>query len=441
MTEENNQSNQSSERFFKINSSRRDKFISCPYCNSVLYNYSQTCKYCNSVIEVQKTTVKQEIAKLVESIKKYFEHYFFSDVKSFFQHKAVKFFIVFNISVFFITGFTNSLFKPYPVAKFFLSNAFAVNTLYIFPLSKVFGWDNILTKPFYLVRGLLYHTGMFFLPENEGEREVWWFVIRFSEYDDLVGDLAAKIYRNRATTRELKKCKKVMKFNDEVYEHIIKLATMKIKDEHCRSRRYNHLVLAIYKYQLVAMVIGENDKDNKKNPNNFYLKGDQLTKFETLLNLFMKQTEYIKKEEPEAYDYFKNDTYNFFLDDIILNNYSTTLIYRLLIQKNLIELKNHKILYEINKEYTNIDDDFCDSKLLHIYGDSHERLHEYLSDPRLLKEKSLIRISQQPSTEKNAILGMCADRPHLKSVTESYTKKGREEIIRRTNEWKSEMKK
>ena len=362
-------------KFFKLKTNRRDKYVDCPYCGTVLRNVSQICKNCNSIIEIQKPSVLQDL-------KNYLTNYFIVDIKKIFTSKFVKFFLIFNLNVFLIVGFANSLFRPYPVAKFFLSNASAVNTLYIFPLSKVLGWDNILAKPFYPVRELLYQTGLFFLPKEEGERESWWFAIRFKEYDELVRPLIFKLHTTRATFWDYKKIIKILKFNDEVYEHTLKLATLKIKDKHLRSRRYNQLVVAMYKYNLCA--VGSKTRElfkikKEKDGNAFFIKGNLIDKFETLLNLFIRQTDYIKKEEPDAYKYFKNETDHFYLDEIVIFNYSRYIVQSDLVEKKVIDYNNRNSSVPIFNR-SKFDETYCNSRYFCIMTNSISKIKPYLEN-------------------------------------------------------------
>lgn len=391
---------------YKLQTSILDKYIECPCCQTVLKNKSQICKSCKSIIEVQKTTRMHEFYIY---FKNYFKYYFIKDIKNFLKSKFVKFFLVFNLNVFLIVGFANSLFRPYPVAKFFLSNATAVNTIYIFPLSYVFGWDNIFAKPFYPVRELLYQTGLHFLPKDEGERECWWFAVKFKEYDDLVLPAIYKLHTIRATAWDFKKLNKMQKFNDEVYEHILKLATLKIKDKHLRSRRYNQLVVALWKYFIGAGNVCIVKLHN--NDRNCYLKDKGMKKIDTLLNLFIRQTDIIKKEEPGAYEYFKNNTDHFYLDNVVLFQYSLSLFDRDLF-KNKVTDYNRKEFYNLSK----FDETYCNNRYFNIMTGAINEITPYLED-KFLPENVRIYIKNNSvnsiSYAQDKMFSMC---PNYKSI-------------------------
>lgn len=395
--------NYEEDKVYKLKTSCRNKYIECPCCKTILYNKSQTCKNCNSILEVQKNTMLQEI-------KIYFKNYFISDVKGFFKTKFFKFFLLFNLNVFLIVGFANSLFRPYSIAKFFLSNAVAVNTLYIFPLSKLFGWNNIFAKPFYPVRELLYQTGLFFLPKYEGERESWWFAVRFKEYDDFVLPALYKLHTIRATYWDFKNLNKIEKYNDEVYEHILKLATLKIRDKHLRSRRYNQLVITLWKYRVGvgnAWII----KLHKYDRNSFF-EDKRMKKFETLLNLFISQTDYIKKEEPEAYKYFKKATNHFYLDSVVLFQYSHKIVIRDLIKNKVIDNNKPGEIYNLSK----FDKTYCNNKYFNIMTDSISRINTYLED-EFLSENTKIHI------KNSSVNSICPNEDKMFSMCTNYESK------------------
>lgn len=335
----------------------------------------------------------------------------------------IMFIIAINVSVFvsvWLQQCSNS--KVHTKAKIYMSSAAVINIMYIYPIYKCFGWgndfSNIIVFPFCIIRNFLYHQGLKNIPEDDGEREVWWFVIRFTEYDKFVTDTAYKMHTIHAHTVGYRTYDKIKQFNDEVYEHILKLATLKIKDEYLKSRRYNMVVITLDEYHtgIICSI-----PRSKKDLNLRYKNRTQNEKFETLLNLFIKQTEYIKREEPEAYDYFKNHTYNYYLEDYILVTYASSLIESDLIQKNIMDLNIDKKIrlteigtqyFVVNKAYTN--------KYLNIYGDAKSRLILYLNDYTLSqKEKSMIDFICRNSTIDEILAKLCPNNPHLKSLRDA----------------------
>lgn len=211
-----------------------------------------------------------------------------------------------------------------------------------------------------------------------------------------------------ATFWDFKKLKKMQKFNDEVYEHTLKLATLKIKDKHLQSRRYNQLVVAMWKYLIGAgnaWIVKLNNGDR----NSFY-EDKRMKKFDTLLNLFIKQTNIIKKEEPDAYEYFKNETDHFYLDSAILMQYSYVLLKRDLFKNKVLD-HNLKESYNLSK----FDETYCNNRYFIIMTGAINEITPYLEN-KFLPENVRIYIKNNSvnhiSFVQDEMFSMC---PNYKS--------------------------
>lgn len=348
---------------YKLQTSILDKYIECPCCKTVLKNKSQTCKNCNSIIEVQKTTILQD-----------FQQYFIPDIKKF-----LKFFLIFNLTVFFLVGFSNSLFRPHPIAKFFMSNAVAVNSLYIFPLNKVFGWDNILAKPFYPVRELLYQTGLRFLPKDDGEREIWWFAVKFKEFQWY----SSLFMHKEHAYYQVPKIKKILDFYNEIYSHIEPLTTLKIKDENMRSKRYNIAVGVLYEYassypffnfSIIKKIAKEKESFIKEEYKLFfksiYIEGENyIERLEYLLEEFAKFREYTETNEPEGLIHFSK-TKRYYEDTLLITN----------ITDSILEEKD---------EFNSIK---CDDPIIRLFAISRYKSKMYMYDTSIPIKDRNIRI-------------------------------------------------
>lgn len=212
-----------------------------------------------------------------------------------------------------------------------------------------------------------------------------------------------------ATFWDFKKLKKMQKFNDEVYEHTLKLATLKIKDKHLQSRRYNQLVVAMWKYLIGAgnaWIVKLNNGDR----NSFY-EDKRMKKFDTLLNLFIKQTNIIKKEEPDAYEYFKNETDHFYLDSAILMQYSYVLLKRDLFKNKVLD-HNLKESYNLSK----FDETYCNNRYFIIMTGTINEITPYLEN-KFLPENVRIYIKNNSvnhiSFVQDEMFSMC---PNYKSI-------------------------
>lgn len=258
-------------------------------------------------------------------LKKVFPFFTLENAKALFKDfvKLAKIFLVFNLAVFFVVGISQSLFRVHPAAKFFMSNAVAVNTLYIFPLSHVFGWDNIFVQPFYPLREGLYRIGLALLPKDDGEREMWWFAVRYTEFEKFA---SRDIYK-KETYKNDRKVEKLLAYTDELYDHIEPFATLKIKDEKLRSRRYGLLVDVFYEYLLKRRYFVSNKEPREEvevgGCTTFNIKflsnTKEINKFRHLLNIFAEFYEYTEHKEPEGLEHFRNKTIRYYYDTLFIH--------------------------------------------------------------------------------------------------------------------------
>ena len=183
---------------------------------------------------------------------------------------------------------------------------------------------------------------------------------------------------------------KAQVFHGEVYNHIFKLATLKIKDPHFRNRRYNMFIIALHRYSTGMSYLWTNINPE---PYSFYKNPIAISESKELVNLLVKQTEYIKKNEPEAYDYFRNKTLNYYLYDLLLFDFSSDIIY--------------------NDYFKNYVD--CNNYYINLYGDTRTNLRKYLSDSNLRQyDKRLIDVhSHGVGLIEKEVAKVCPLNPHL----------------------------
>lgn len=80
----------------------------------------------------------------------------------------VIFLVIIHLLAFGIPIVSQSYGKPYAKAKSYATAATTINIIYIFPLSKAFGYKNIFTLPFYSLRDYLYNKSISLYPVDEG---------------------------------------------------------------------------------------------------------------------------------------------------------------------------------------------------------------------------------------------------------------------------------
>lgn len=366
-----------------------EKYKECPFCGEILDYKAKICSKCHKKLNIDKILQEEKQKKQNKKQKN------LALLKNSFK-KIVVALIIINIMVFATVWADQAKSNVNRPAKLFLSSAAAINIMYVFPIYKVFGWDSPVAKPFCFVRNILYEQGLKRIPKDDGERECWWFVIRFVEFDKFVNaslsKLAGKqILNERDYSKEIKKYKV---FTDEVYQHIFPLATLKIKDEHLRSRRYNMFIVVTNSYIQSRMGVFLCTKPYIKygfDDSNFEI--DRLKRLESLV---LNRKEYYKKHEPEGYNYFYNKTTNFYLEDLVLHVVSGTIIEH--------KLRNHSLI--------------CNDKDIEIYGESRKILRNYFFDSSLpsfvrqdINLNSVGLIS--PARE---VYAYCPNNPHLDLV-------------------------
>ena len=119
--------------------------------------------------------------------------------------------------------------RPYKHAKVYMSAALIFNHYYTHPLQKVFGLDAPVAKPAIFIRNKLYEKGASLLPKDEGERELWWARIVGMDYMSVMED----IYYDYGNVKTVEKYPPdyILKKYDELYGHMIPLATLEVKDK------------------------------------------------------------------------------------------------------------------------------------------------------------------------------------------------------------------
>lgn len=309
--------------------------------------------------------------------------------------KIIISFIIINFGIFTVVCASQSIGRPNAKAKVFLSAATTINVLYIFPIYKVFGWNNLLAKPFYPIRDGLYNIGLSKLPANDGEREMWWFGVRFKEYDDFVSRnlmIYLKKY-NKYTPEQIKTFKE---WSDEVYNHIEPFATMEIYDKKFKKQRFGLLTVVIEKYiggrNLLITQIGVQNGNRKL----FRKSPEEIKRFENILDIYLKSRDYTQKYEPEGWDHFFNHTLRYYEDDLI--------------QKDITE----------NIIYSKLDQDIlsCNDPYIEIYGKARSNLKDYLYDKNLpLDDLNMLNwIIGWDSADLRKLVDTCPANPYIQDL-------------------------
>lgn len=279
------------------------KYKECPNCGEVLDDKKTKCYKCETELHLQKEKNKKKI--LIISTKE--------------RNQLLKIvggilliFFLYNFLIFSYIALKASKEPIYPEARMYLRSAEKINNLYIFPLSRSFGWESPITIPFYAIRDYLYNKGLSKLPVNEGEKEIWWYKIRYIEFRELVEKNLEEYCLNKYPQQYLyDKKDDFIKWNNELYSHIEPMAKAKIKDKEFRKQK-----LAVF-VDLAVLSQGEDyclstalelQRQGKfmwpssragVRPN---IK--EVLKFDKVYNLYISLLDYSKKYEKDSYDYF-----------------------------------------------------------------------------------------------------------------------------------------
>lgn len=293
--------------------------------------------------------------------------------------------------------------RPYPKAKILMSAALTINRMYVMPLNKLLGYRNIASLPFYFLQDALYNQGLKYIPKDDGEREMWWFAIRYVEYEEIIEPAIVKKCRNYSNKPYPKE--DAMLYDDwtmEVYNHIKPFATLKIKDSTFRKQRYNLLVNVVYKFQsgkalftctYIKHITGS-IKMCMESPEEFNL-------YKDALKTFLQAKKYIKEFEPEGWNHFYNETQNYYYDSKVEHLMSTSILQ--------------------HEAYTDVLS--CSSPYFKIYDESRERLKMGLYDNRisLNERKGMNYATNYGGGHTDLIVAKCGNNKYLQHlIQDSY---------------------
>lgn len=241
----------------------------------------------------------------------------------FISNFIVVFFII-NLFIFVPLVLKELRSPKYPAARAYLKSAFIINQIYIIPLSKVFGYGNPLTWGFYPIKEGLYKIGISKLPKDEGEREIWWFNIRFVEYKTIVQpDLMDSYTYNDKTYVPLAqwKVKSLKKWHDELYSHILSWPNAKISDPRLKKEKLIRFVdlaeayvdsTSVMSTKLQITKYYTTGKSTKSYPSDHlpYAKPEDVKNYINIINIFERLKLNSAKNDKESYEYFeKNKRY------------------------------------------------------------------------------------------------------------------------------------
>jgi|GEM_PF-4519837 len=184
---------------------------------------------------------------------------------------------------------------PYHRATAYMAASFGVNFFYIYPLSRTFGYKNFLTKPFYFFRDSLYEKGYALFPEDAAEKEMWWFLIRHSEFNEFVSDDVLTYYHGNA-----KNLDELMAWSDEIYVHLSPLATNSLENDYFKKFRFQTYITTAYWYIRAREKLLSDITNKKLYP--FKGKKEEAERMQNILEWLDVLIDYAKYNEPKVYE-------------------------------------------------------------------------------------------------------------------------------------------
>jgi len=278
-------------------------------------------------------------------------------------------FISFNIFVFKTVIDYYSKNSKYPEARAYMASALEMNIIYIYPISKKFGWDSLITKPFYFVRDKLFDIGYSKFPKDEIEKEYWWYAIKYKEFKKLVKknqsiwglnfDSYSRDIMYLDTKRE-----NFIAWDKELYNHIDLFAKAKITnktDKDVAKQKLSKFVDLMHGYineNIILEMRLENDRQVKlgirKNVG-LYLPDSQVVIYDQLYKKYLATVEHSKKYEKESYEYYLSRPDYWLNGEMFVYNLSLDIIQS--------RFYGNKLR--------------CDDPYLKINVDTHKKIREY----------------------------------------------------------------
>lgn len=201
----------------------------------------------------------------------------------------------------------------YKEARAYMAAAEQMNESFIFPLSHMTHWEHPITKPFYAIRDKLYNIGMSKFPKDEGEREIWWYKIKYVEYRDLVEDnlIAYEQKKDYAIPKFVySKVGKFHEWNNELYSHIQPIAKAKITDPDLAKFKLDMYVQAarLYVSMNSLLVLQPGYQHPWQGPPLIHwVSNKEVVKYDKIYQTYLNLLEYSKKYDKPSYDYFYNN--------------------------------------------------------------------------------------------------------------------------------------
>lgn len=286
-------------------------------------------------------------------------------------------------------------------AKINLSAAAAVNFLYVIPIQEWFGYQVSAVKPFYTLRDKLYNNAIAYYPQGDCEREMWWFLIRFSEFESVESFAITKYGREDGI--DMAKEREFNAWLDEIYSHIEPFATLHCENKELEETKLIKLValLHAYHYHENSMLINkklkleakEGKKHSYRSP--LFTNESVMKKYIKAFDLYLEYKDYCIKNDQSQIKYAQRAKLYYQMPTI-----------EMVMSRNIML---NKILHNDLK---------CNDPLLKVYGDARNILEDMYdrTSSEIGISKTYLSVILGPDNETIKIFSMCPTNSNLKSL-------------------------
>lgn len=186
-------------------------------------------------------------------------------------------------------------------ARTYLASAYAINNLYIFPLSNTFGFLSPVTKPFYIVRNFLYNKGIDKLAPADGEREWWWGRIIEQEFVELY--MQAMFDWTQYNVLPRKKANELLRMENEVYTHLLNIPNANPYDKSLKKEKYLMFIETGYRYATYFSYLPHKFQRDYK----IDYTDRQIRHFEKVYDTYLKYKDFALKNEKDSIQFVPNN--------------------------------------------------------------------------------------------------------------------------------------
>lgn len=189
-----------------------------------------------------------------------------------------------------------------------------------------------------------------------------WYIVRYSEFEQLIIPQIDRYIDGKDTSNP----QQLVKWTDELYEHIHLLPQNSFRDQWFTQRRYNIFCDVVWNYIAFRPALASELAGEHNNIHPFLKDPKEVNRLNEVFRVFLNFREQIKTREPEGLKYFSNIPDRWYGD---LNVIYTATLY-ILVHRDITQTLS------------------CDDPFVSLHLETRNKLlHDVMNDPRLTTEK------------------------------------------------------